>query len=89
MPKVIDRAPRLACHMRCAQHRARAVREQHAQIAIAAFRDAPEMARGSRGVFLRRQSEPRGEMARVTKVRDAAAGRRDHRRGGEEAHTPN
>jgi hypothetical protein len=45
MPKVIDRAPRLACHMRCAQYRARPVREQHAQIAIAAFQDAPEMAR--------------------------------------------
>ena len=51
----------------CPQHRACAVGEQHAQVAVAALGDAPEAAGAARGVFLGRQSEPGGEVARVAK----------------------
>ena len=66
-------------------HGARAVSEEHAQVAIAPFGDASEMASGTRGMLLRRQAEPGGEVSSVAEVADGAGGCRHHRRRGQQA----
>jgi hypothetical protein len=52
------------------------VGEQHPQIAVAPFGDAPQMARAAGGVSLGRETEPAGEVAGVAVVADLARSRR-------------
>ena len=59
------------------------MREQHAQVVVAALTDAAEMAIAARGVFLGRKAEPGGEVPCIMEVGDAAAGGGDHGGGGE------
>jgi hypothetical protein len=68
-----------------AQHGARAMREQHAQVAVAALGDAAQGARAARRELFWRQTEPAGEMLRILEVADLAAGGGDHRRGRQQA----
>jgi hypothetical protein len=85
VPQVIDL---FAGGMRDAgrtQDRAGAVGKQHAQVAVAALGNAPQVATTARGIFLRRQAEPAGEVARILEVRDIAAGGGDHGGGGQQA----
>src|SRR4029450_12258604 len=68
-----------------AQHGARAVSEQHAQIAVAAFGDASEVAGAARRMLFGREAEPGGEVPRIVKVADVARSRGNHGGGGGEA----
>ena len=72
-----------------AQHRARAVGEEHPQVAIPAFGDAPEMARTAGRIFLGSEAEPGGEVARITEVTHLAAGGCHHGGCGEQADAGN
>ncbi|MBV6425124.1 MAG: hypothetical protein NAOJABEB_02938 [Steroidobacteraceae bacterium] len=69
-----------------AQHGARAVGEEHAQVAITALAEASEVAGLSRGTFLGCEAEPGGEVTGVPEVTDRAARGGQHRGGGQQAH---
>src|SRR3990167_4909809 len=68
-------------HLGRSQHAPGAVREQHAQIAVATLGDLAQEARTARRVLARRQAEPAGKVARVLEVRHIARSGR-HQRGG-------
>ena len=63
----------------------RAVGEQHAQVAVAALGDAPEVARAARGMLLGRQAEPGGEVPCIRKWLTSPRGGGHHGGGREQA----
>jgi hypothetical protein len=61
-------------HLGRSQHTARAMREQHAQVAVALLGDAPQVAAAARAVLAWRQAKPTGEVACVLEVCHVARG---------------
>ena len=74
-------------HLRAsrAQDRARAVGEQHAQVALAAPGHAPEMTGAAGRTLFRREPEQGGEVPRLTKVADLVLCCHRHRHCGQQA----
>jgi hypothetical protein len=70
----VSAAPRLS-HLRGAQHRAGAVNQQHAQVAVAAFAHAAQVAMPARGMLARWQAQPGGEVPTAAKTLPATAAR--------------
>lgn len=85
-PQRCASAPRVLGYGGGAQDAARAMREQHAQVAVTLLGDAPQIARAARAVFLGRQAEPAGEVARILEVAHVARGGCHHGGGGEPPH---
>jgi hypothetical protein len=71
------------------QDRTRTMREQHAQVAVAAFGNMPQVTRTAGGIFLRCQAEPAGEVACIVEVLNVAAGGGNHCRSGQQADAGN
>jgi len=85
VPQAIDRLARAHRRPRRTQYRARAVGEQHAQVAIAAFGDAAAMAGAAGRMLFWCEAEPGGEVARIVEVADLAGRGRHHRGRGQQA----
>lgn len=71
-------------HLGRSERTARAVGEQHAQVAVALLGDATQEPARSRAVFARCQTEPAGEVARVLEVRHVTRGGRHQGGSGEQ-----
>ena len=79
----VERLLLLARELGAAQDGTRVVDEQHAQVGVTASGDASETARGTAGVFARREAEGAGEVAPGRETievadRGAEGGRGDH-----------
>lgn len=72
-------------HLGRSQHTARAMREQHAQVAVALLGDAPQVAAAARAVLAWRQAKPTGEVACVLEVCHVARGGCHQGCGGEQS----